>query len=298
MLSSLLIAGMILLYSFQTLFTKKFSDTYPGGAEKSSEIFCMLQSVFIALLTFAFNGFAVTVSPATLLLGALNALMLFIYNTSIIRAGSRGSYAFMNVVLLFGGILLPAVYSSLVLSEELAIYKVGAVALMLVSFFLMNMKEISLKNTPPSYYLFCALLFISNGLYNTLLKVQSVSAPGESREMIMLTFLLMGVFAGFSSVIRKSGGKIPEKESAEGFWPRYKTCFFWLCFALLSAGAAVNLLVLAIPLVNTVILYTVENGGVLLLSGLYSLFIFKEKINMPKALGMVLAVIAITLLSI
>ena len=72
----------------------------------------------------------------------------------------------------------------------------------------------------------------------------------------------------------------------------------WLVLSLLSAALAVNVLVLCLPLVNTVILYTVECGGVLVLASLYSYFIFKEKFDTAKIIGIVLAVISITALSI
>ena len=59
-----------------------------------------------------------------------------------------------------------------------------------------------------------------------------------------------------------------------------------------------NVLVLCLPLVNTVILYTVDNGGVLVLASLYSYFLFKEKFDPAKIIGIVLAVISITILSV
>ena len=46
-------------------------------------------TTLIALVTFAFNGFRFHASLPTLLLGLLNALMLFIYNTSLIKASRK-----------------------------------------------------------------------------------------------------------------------------------------------------------------------------------------------------------------
>ena len=43
---------IILLYSFQTLFCKLFSDKYPGKNELVSLVFCIIQSIFITLTTY------------------------------------------------------------------------------------------------------------------------------------------------------------------------------------------------------------------------------------------------------
>ena len=87
---------IILLYSFQTLFCKMFSDRYPGKSELSSPVFCIIEAIFITLATYAFNGFHFFVSPLTILFGILNGLILFGYNTSLIKAGTLGSYAFVT----------------------------------------------------------------------------------------------------------------------------------------------------------------------------------------------------------
>ena len=304
-MSGILIFIMILLYSFQTLFCKQFSDAYPDGPDRASQVFCFLEAFFIALVTFIFNGFRFHLSTPTLLLGLLNALMLFTYNTSLIKASSRGSYAFMNMVLLFGGILVPMVYSTLILHEPLTWYKYLAVPLMLIAFVLMNLKGIDLKGSGIWYYIFCGLLFLSNGIYCTLLKVQAVIAPAESREMVMLTFLLMCIPAAIGLFGKKKNGS-DQPDQAEPLHSTGKAKVFhfdrksmiWLVLSLLSAALAVNVLVLCLPLVNTVILYTVECGGVLGLASLYSYFIFKEKFDTAKIIGIVLAVISITALSI
>lgn len=293
-MSAVLIFLMIVLYSFQTLFCKQFSDSYPEGPDRASQVFCLLEAFFIALVTLAFNRFRIHISTPTLILGILNALMLFIYNTSLIKAGSRGSYAFMNMVLLFGGLLVPTAYSALILKEPLAWFKYLAVVLMLVSFILMNLKGMEIRGSSIWYFVFCGLLFLSNGFYCTFLKVQAVVEPAESREMVILTFLLMSIPAAIG-LFRRQKEKTGEKTPVFHF---DKKSALWLAAALISAGLAVNVLVLALPLVNTVILYTVENGGVLVLATLYSFFIFKEKFDPAKVAGIVLAVISITVLSL
>ena len=290
-MSVLLIAVIILLYSFQTLFCKLYTDRYPGRADLASPVFCVLEGIFVTLFTFAFGGFQFHVSPFTLLMGVLNALALFAYNMSLIKAGSRGSYAFMNVVMLFGGLLVPSVYGAVCLNEPISPLKFIGIAAVLVSCVLMNLEDIKLKNTPFSYYVFCVILFAANGLYGTFVKMQTVHRDDQKQEMIMLTFALTGLIA-FIQLLAS------EKKSTLQAFKLNAKCVLPLLICVLSASLAINLLVLVLPLVDTAVLYTVENGGVLVLAALYSVIFFREKLRPVKVAGILLAVAAITVMSL
>ena len=110
--SVFLIAGIILLYSFQTLFCTLYNQRYPGKEACAAPVFCTLEAAFIVLITWALNGFRFHASPPTLLFGCLNGLVLLGYNSSLMAAGKRGSYAFFNMALQYGAILIPLAYSA------------------------------------------------------------------------------------------------------------------------------------------------------------------------------------------
>lgn len=291
MTSALLIILIVVLYSLQTLFCTLYTNNYPGKSENASPVFCVLESIAIAAFTWAWIGFKFELSPMTLLLSVLNAIALYGYNTSLIKASSKGSYAFMNVSLLFGGILVPLLYTTVFLGDTLSWYQYVAIALMLVSFVLMNYKEIKLKDTPWIYYIFCALLFVCNGMYGTLLKMQSEYDVSQKNEMIILTYGIMGVIAFIQLAFK-------EKKDTFKAFRMSKKAILPLALCLVSAALAINILVLVIPMVNTAVLFTVENGGVLLLSAVYSFIFFKEKPQVSTIIGMIVSVVSITMLSI
>lgn len=290
-MSALLIFAVILLYSFQTLFCKLYTDRYPGRPDLASPVFCVLESVSIFLFTWAWRGFQFQADPTTVLLGFLNAVVLWGYNTFLIQASTRGSYAFLNVMMLFGGILVPIVYSTAFLNDPLKLHQIGAVVLMLAACVLMNLKEIKLKGTKPIYYLFCVLLFLSNGLYGVLLKVQSIHNEAQSNDMIMITFGIMGIIALLQLAAKE------RKNTLQAFRMN-KKCMLPLVLCLLSAALAINALVYVLPLVNASVFYTVENGGVLVLSALYAVILFREKTSVSNVIGIILAVVSITVLSL
>ncbi|MBQ8783003.1 MAG: hypothetical protein IJZ57_04445 [Clostridia bacterium] len=291
MTSVLLIVAIVVLYSFQTLFCTMYTNKYPGKAENASPVFCILESVAIAVFTWAWIGFKFELSPMTILFGVLNAVALYGYNTSLIKAGAKGSYAFMNVSLLFGGILVPLLYTSIFLGDTLQWYQYLAIVLMLVSFVLMNYKEMKLKDTPWSYYVFCALLLICNGMYGTFLKMQSDYNVNQKNEMIILTYGLMGVIALVQLAVKE------KKDTFKAFKLSQKA-IVPLALCLASAALAINILVLVIPMVNTAVLFTIENGGVLILSAIYSFIFFKEKPHLTTIIGMIVAAVSITVLSL
>lgn len=291
-MSSLLIVIIIILYSLQTLFCKVYSDKFEGRQDLATPIFCILESVAIVVISLAFNGFRLNISTPTLIIGIINAAALFGYNTSLIAAGSRGSYAFLNVAMLFGGIIVPMIYSTAFLHDkQLDVIKYAAIAAMLVSFVLMNFDGLKPGKVPVSFYVFCLLLFVCNGVYGTLIKVQEQVNSSQSKEMIIITYALMGVIAFIQLSAKEKGNTL------KAFKINKKALVF-LILCILTAGFAINALVLIIPLVNIAVFYTVENGGVLLIAAVYSIIFFKEKPSVSKILGILLAVASITVLSL
>lgn len=289
MTSTLLIIALVLLYSLQTLFCKFYSDNYSGKTELASPVLCVCQSIAIALLSFAFTGFNFNISLISFLFGALNAAVLFGYNTSLIKAGERGSYAFMNMMMLFGGIFIPLVYVSIKDKAFPSIVECIAIVTMIVACVLMNLENIKLGGSKPSYYIFCLLLFIFNGLYGTLLKVQEQHNANESQEMIIVSYGVMGVIALIQLFLKE------KKDTLKAF-KFNKKCALFLALFLIISGLAVNVLVLLLGYLNAAVLYTVDNGGVMMLSALYSITLFKEKATPLKIIGIIIAIASLCVL--
>ena len=289
MISIILIIVLILLYSLQTLFCKIYSDNYPGNPELSSPVLCVSQSIAIALLSFAFEGFNFEISLISFLFGALNASVLFGYNTSLIKASERGSYAFMNMMMLFGGIFVPLVYSSVTTGSFPSIIQCIAIATMIIACLLMNIENIKLGGTKISYFVFCVLLFLFNGLYGVLLKAQEQHNADESQEMVIVSYGLMGVIALIQLLLK-------EKKSTPKAFCFNKKSALYLAFFLIISGLAVNVLVLLLNIIDVTVLYTVDNGGVMMLSAIYSITLFKEKATPLKVIGIVIAVASLCIL--
>lgn len=208
-MQALLITVLIILYSLQTLFCKLYSDKFKGRAELITPVFCILESAAIVIISLAFNGFRFNLSLPTIIIGVINAAVLFGYNTSLIAAGARGSYAFLNVAMLFGGIIAPMIYSCNIFKRRCA----GAAEIYCYRgnadfFILMNLEGLRPGSVHISYYLFCLLLFVCNGVYGTLIKVQEQIDKSQSKEMIILTYGIMGVIATDTACFQRKIGNL------------------------------------------------------------------------------------------
>ncbi|MBQ5770534.1 MAG: hypothetical protein IIW08_05095 [Clostridia bacterium] len=317
MLSVLLIAFMILLYSFQTLFCRLYNDVYPGREETAPFVYNVFYGVFVSVVTLAMEGFHISASPETVLYGLLNSVVLFTYNIMVIKATGAGSYAIANLSLLAGGILIPLAQSVVFYRVPLNFMQYAGVVIMLLSFLFLNAdglftgKKDKAEKKPKKrslFPVFCALLFLANGAYGSLfnaqqesMKINAAQSAGvsvqefdgeydtERGEMIILTFLPTAVM-GLCLVGAQNG-----RNTLSQFRQTKKSALYlFLCCA--SAALAINLLVYVMTLVNVPVLYTVENGGVLVLSVLYATWLFKEKITPFKAVGLLLALVSLVLL--
>ena len=65
---------------------------------------------------------------------------------------------------------------------------------------------------------------------------------------------------------------------------------------MIISGLAVNVLVLLLSQINETVLYTVDNGGVMMLSAVYSITLFKEKATPLKIIGIIVAVASLCVL--
>lgn len=288
----LLLVLCVISFSFQSLFTKLYSDHYRGNAETSVPVFSVVYGAFIAIASLVTGSFSFAPSPLTVLFGILNGLILILYNTAIIRAEKLGSYSFMMIVNLFGAILLPILAGIIFLGETISVTGILAVALMLPAMLLMNHNGLSVKSTGKKYYLWCLLLFLANGLYGTFLNVQATLMNGRERtEMLVILFFLSSVLTVLYETARGRAAALKG-----GFCMGAKAGIF-LILSCVFATVGANLVLYLFSVMNTDVVCTVDNGGVIILSILYALILFREKPDRLQWIGMMLATASIVLIN-
>ncbi len=298
---------VVVLSAFQSLTFAMFQKKYGGNSSIATSVFSIVEGIFVPVFTAVwvmfdikvsttslsvqYIGFDFDISLFTFLIALFNAFALFMYNTFFIKASSTGSYAFLNVSMLFGGILVPIIYTSVFHNETVMFHQIVAIILMLFSFIVLNYKDFSFKGTKWVYFLYCLILFIANGAYSTFLKVQSIYKQSEFNEMILLTYVVMGVLAFIKLVLT-------QKKNVFKAFKMNKQAILFLVLGVFTVAFAMNVYEVLIALVNTAVLYTVNNGGVIVLASIFSIIFFKEKIQLNKIIGIIISIISIILLTI
>ncbi|MBQ3708399.1 MAG: EamA family transporter [Clostridia bacterium] len=295
-MSNLLVAVLVLLYTFQSAFCNLYAKHYPGQKAHASPVYSVLYGFLVALGTLVFARFAVHPSPLTWGLGILNGAALVTYNTLLIKAAALGPFSVTMIFNLSGGILIPLFWSALHDGESLSPWQYAAIAVMLVSFVFLNLEEkkegAERQKVSLAFILTVTLLGCVNGLYGTLMNtVERAFEGAENADMIIVTFGSSAVLALLLLILQAKG------ETPRAFRQTPRSALFALA-ASVSACAAINLLMHALSLINVAVLYTLNNGGVLIVSVLWSVLILREKLGRFKVIGLILAIAAVFALSI
>ena len=288
----MLYAVMVLLtfiFAGQSLFGRLYSEAYAGKGNASA-VFSILYGIVVGVITLGINGFVFAPSVPTLLLGLLNAVTLYMYNMSLLSGSVRGSYGFLMICSVAGGMLVPIFYDAISHGEMLAMTEIGALVLLLASSVLMNLKGLS-RSSDWKYYAWCAVLFCSNGLYGTFMNVQQEMMAGMQRsEMIIITYMGMGLGALAITAVQQG------KAIKQAFSMGRKAWIYAVC-ACIAATVASNIMMYLIANFNNItFLYAFNNGSVLVVSAILAAILFREKLLPPRIAGIALASAGIVLL--
>ncbi len=280
-------------FSFQALFIKLYTNSYPERTkEMAGSVFTIVYGLMIAFISLAIGGFAFSPSAPTVLFALVSGAMLFLYNVSMINAGRLGSYSFMMICSLIGGILVPIASGVAFFGESFSSVQIVAVILMLAALVVMNGKGLALKGVSGKYILWCALLFLSNGLYSAFMDAQaSVMNGGEHAEMLVVLFLSSSCFA-----LLREGSAGRGTRLAEGFRMGQKS-FLLVVICCLSAASGANLMLYLFSQMESGILCSIVSGGTLVLSILYAFLLFRERPDKWQLAGMLFAVVSIVLIN-
>ena len=308
----LLILPVILLYSFQGIFMKIYSNHYTPNAEDSSTVYSVINGLFVALCTLVFRfvmrGFGFNLTPTVVILAAVNVAALFFFNKALVEASARGPYAMVSIFMLSGGIVIPLAVS-LFYGESLNLTRYIGIAVMFAAFVLLCYERGEQTEKKPGFYLYCIALAVANGIYGTILTLEKTYEEGVNNdELIILTYFFTAVVSVvllFIKTKRAPAISTDSEEKPATEQPRFIDSFRLngraVAFALGAStctAIGINLLALCLQYINVGVLYTMENGGVMVASALLALVLFREKINLQKWIGIIVAAGSTVLLTI
>lgn len=287
----LLSISCILCYTFQTFFNKLYSGAYQGPESAATPVFSVLYGVIVGVATLAANGGHFAASAVTWVLGLFNGFVLFAFNLSSINAARKGPYSLQSIMMLFGNVILPLLFSAIVWQERLGSMALLGIGIMLIAFIVINSKGLSVHGQ-PGYFAWVVALFFANGIYGIVMDAQQrLCMQTQRNEMIIITFF-------FSAVISIVYLLIGQRRAWLGAFRMGKKAFVFTLVSALSAAAAVYQMMVLLGSSSAAILYTINNGSIMVLSALLSAVVLKEKLSKNTVAGIILAAISLVLVNL
>lgn len=292
-MGSILLVVLVLLYTFQSVFCKGYNENYSGKEKDAFLTYTVTCALVTSLVAFALNGFSYKFDIITVALGIANAGAYALYNKCFMTAASRGPYSVLMVCNLSGAIVLPTVVN-LFFSIKISVIQWIALALVLLAIYMVSRKQAE-QEAQKGFYLACAGIFLANGAYGTFLSLQETltemaGSDVTGNEMIITTFLSL-------AVIMIAVGLANKKKAFITAFKQNKKSGIYLVLSATVVASAISLLAYLLTRINTTVLYTCDNAGVLLCSVAYSVIFYKEKLSLLNIVGcvaMVLGIIGIT----
>ncbi|MDC1374515.1 DMT family transporter [Polaribacter sp.] len=220
-----------------------------------------------------------------LFLGALFVSIFFIMATTAQRNG-------VSVASVAGkmSVVVPVLFGTFLYNESVTILKVIGILISLIAVYLASVKNET--NTKSGGILFPVLLFFGSGVIDTTLKYVEVNFVLQ-KDVSLFSGSLFGIAAVFAATILliqqiKKKASFGIKNIIAGFVlgvPNYFSIIF-LIKALQNEDF------------ESSVLFTVNNVGIVILSTLVGLLIFKETFSLKNKIGVVLAVFGIILVTI
>jgi uncharacterized membrane protein len=282
-LEFLAIILLISIYTGQSFFCKLYTKLYPGDPDATTPVFSVVSGFVTAL---AALGFALLSLPfhwnwQIIAMGIVNSVILAVYNFSMVKASECGPYSIQMSMMLSGGILLPAFISY---TYGLGLKPLGwlFVAIIVVSVFLVSKKPgESFFSGNGKFWLFCLILFVFNGLYGAILAHQNAYAVTASskNELIICTFGMSGLINFVLGFVNR------KKRFLSDFKQSGLSLLFLLLCSLCTSSAIILLSTLINNGMNTTLLFTFDNAGVLFFSVVCSAIFLKERLSALNWVG-------------
>ena len=254
--------------------------------------------------TFVFNaasyGFATVValvalifserilSLPTLICAIMYAIVVVSLQTISITAMKSGAMT-TTVICVMYGMIIPSVAGPIFWEERLGALQIVGICLMLGSLWLLNKQSSAGERISGRWMILAAIAFLLSGMAGLMEKIhQSTDGRGER---VMFVFVACLFMTALSLV-----GTFVSRRAAEGGSLAKKIPLGAISGVVIGLYSTVNLTLSGG--LDSMIYYPIANGGALLLTVIISRVVFKERLSLRRAVGVVIGLCGIICLSI
>ena len=260
---------------------------YQRGLQSTTEgsvLFSIVSALCSIVLLILLNGFSFDLSWYSAINSLLRALCGLLYTILGFGIMKEGKVAFYMLFLMSGGMLVPCVWGWLFLDEAVKLPHVIGVAVIVLSIVLSNSGT---QRPTRKILLQCSAVFFLNGFVSVLSKLHQVNTIHDTvgtTEYAMLgtvaSLLMSAAFFAALQIKNKSSG---------GFKQYFKLRSLLLIPLYSVIGTVSSLLQLeGAKNLPASVLYPMITGGSIILTGLFALLFFWEKLSKRGWAGIIL----------
>lgn len=228
-----------------------------------------------------------TISAFTLIYGIIFGIVTSISGIFKFKALSSGEMSF-TVIFISASMMIPAFLGALFWNESLSLQKViGTLIIIAASYFASAHGR---KKFERGWLIYCILAFLSMGAIGLIQKLQRNSNySSEANSFLFVAFITAFILCFVLTVI------LSKKENFSFKLPIKRDLVCTLSAgSLLCFSNIVNLYLAGV--LQSVLLFPVQNGGSTVLSIVIAIVIFHEKPTKRQTIAMVIALIALAML--
>ena len=303
-----------LLYSVQFVFTKMYQKR-EGDTSFVMMVFTAVVSTASLIYLTILNGFKIEIQLFSVIISVFVALSTQINRVFSVKLMARGSIALFSVFNMLGGMLVPFFYGVIALGDQMSVFKILAVVLIIVSIYFLIGKTGSGKAISVIIIVFGIITFFTNGFTGMLfsmhqksgyVKVDEVSFNILCNASLLLSSLIaMGAMAVNKRVKAKTAattyGNATENsapiESPIATEKRKNGAFIYalisvlICVGYAAVHATADLIqTLCYNYLDVSVETTIITGGCLVFSTLSGM-LFGEKPTLKIIISVVLAAV-------
>jgi len=185
-------------------------------------------------------------------------------------------------------VVIPVLFAYLFLNESLTILFFIGLILSLLSIYFISLKQDLVIDR--KYFMLPVVVFLGGGAIDTSLKVLTSTYVNVSSDTISYSIFLGAFFAGLSLFILRNKGnfKIFEFKSIQAGILLGVPNYFSIYFLLKAIGSYSE---------SSALVFGLNNIGIVILSTLLSMLIFKETLSRGNKIGIAMALLSIVLIA-
>ena len=259
-------------------------------------LLCIIIGFGLILFTESID--ALRVDGNLLLIAALSGVASAAFVVSWLLSVKTGAYMMVEVFLLLG-VIVPIVLCRILFAEEIGVWQIVGIALLLVAVFIMCTYNSSIKGKMSlGALMFLILCGVSNGLADFSQKLFVKTAPEGSAAVfnfytyVFAAAILLVAYLVFRGIDKR--GEIMPRKPLEVIKPT------WIYVVIMAICLFANSFfkTQAANYLDAVQLYPLNQGCSVVLSLLMSAIVFKERINAKCIVGICLSFVALLMINL